>query len=758
MHLRNWLAIIGLTTACGSTTSHAPPSLAPPAPPAQPPAASPVAAAPRASTKPRPPAFDNPGGMWLPAQMPEHAQTLRGLGLAIDPASLADPTKAPLGAIVSLGGCSGSFVSPEGLVVTNHHCVQGALQYNSTPEDNLIENGFLAQDRAAERPAGPGSRLQVVQAVVDVTAAMTDGLAAIPDDRARKKELELREKQLTAACEKGRPGVRCRIESFFGGGQWTQIESLEIRDVRLVYAPARSIGNFGGEVDNWRWPRHTGDFSFYRAYVGKDGRPADYAAENVPYEPPHWLRPATEPLEEGDLVVVAGYPGRTQRLFTAEEAQDAAEWSYPRRNKIARETLAVIDTVTAGQPELVIKAEPRKRGINNYLTKDTGQLEALVGGGLVAVRKRRDAALAAWVEADPARKAKYGPALAGLGRVLAEQRARRETDATRGEIMAGSLLLGSAMNIVRMAEERPKADLERQVEYQERNWERLAHGLVRMQKSYARELDRALFRLALVRAAALPKAAQPEILAIIVGKGKRPSEKTIDAALDKLYEKTSLEDTQTRLELFQNASIEGLRRSKDPFIQLALLLRPAQQQIEDRDDAVAGALLLYRPHFVAALREMGGGLVAPDANGTLRLTYATVKGPPDGGRGFTTVSEMLKKVTGHDPFDAPALLVSAVKSGQWGRFAASALGEVPIDFMSDVDTTGGNSGSATLNRKGEIVGLLFDGTYESVAADWMWLHGKTRSIHVDMRYVYWIMVAVDGASALLVEMGVEPRL
>jgi hypothetical protein len=295
--------------------------------------------------------------MWMPKQLLAHADTLKTLGLAIDPAGLSDPTRAPLGAVVSLGGCTGSFVSDQGLVITNHHCVQGALQYNATPEHNFIEDGFLAKDRADERWAGPTARVYVAQKYVDVTGTMTEGLADIADDRARYLEIEKREKALVAACEKDRPGIRCRVAKFFGGAEWYQIEQLEIRDVRLVYAPHRGIGNFGGEVDNWRWPRHTGDYSFYRAYVGKDGRPADHAADNVPYRPEHWLRPASEPLAEGDLVMVAGYPGGTERLLTAEEAAEAAEWEYPRRITMYQELIGILDTVSQGSTELQIKAE-----------------------------------------------------------------------------------------------------------------------------------------------------------------------------------------------------------------------------------------------------------------------------------------------------------------------------------------------------------------------------------------------------------------
>ncbi|MEM9151421.1 MAG: S46 family peptidase [Cyanobacteria bacterium P01_F01_bin.3] len=242
--------------------------------------------------------YENPGGMWMPGQMTEHTETLDKLGVEFDPKALLDPTSFPLGAVVSLGGCSASFVSDEGLIVTNHHCVQGPLQYNSTPEDNLIKNGFLAKTKGEEKWAGPSSRVFVTKSFKDVTAQILPGLEDITDPTERYAELEKRVKALDEACEERSEQTRCRIASYFEGAQYFEIESLEIKDVRLVYAPDAGIGVFGGEIDNWRWPRHTGDYSFLRAYVAPDGSSAEHSADNVPYKPPHHLKVSTDQLEQ----------------------------------------------------------------------------------------------------------------------------------------------------------------------------------------------------------------------------------------------------------------------------------------------------------------------------------------------------------------------------------------------------------------------------------------------------------------------------
>lgn len=263
-------------------------------------------------------------GMWVPQQLPDIAGPLNKAGLELPPEQLADLTGEPMGAIVSLGGCTASFVSPQGLVVTNHHCAYGGLQLNSTPDNNLIETGFNAATRADEVSAGPNARIYALDSIQDVTVKVKAAIAAAPDALARAHALETIEKQLVAGCE-AEAGFRCRFYSFAGGNTYRLFRNLEIKDVRIVYAPPRSIGNFGGEVDNWMWPRHTGDFSFIRAYVGADGKPAAYAKDNVPYQPKHWLKIASQPLGIGDFVMVAGYPGRTARYALAGEFDETAQ-------------------------------------------------------------------------------------------------------------------------------------------------------------------------------------------------------------------------------------------------------------------------------------------------------------------------------------------------------------------------------------------------------------------------------------------------
>jgi hypothetical protein len=750
-------ALVPLTSllllACGGEE---PAPQAPPPPTTALPPPAPTASAEPPAPKP---SFENPGGMWMPNQMASHATKLRELGLQIDPAQLADPTSDTLSAIVSLGGCSASFVSPDGLVITNHHCVQAALQYNSSPSENLIKDGYLARTRADERSAGPTARVYVTRAVTDVTDAMLTGLDAIKDDLARHKKVETRLKEIVADCEKGRSDVRCSVASFYEGAQFFRIEQLEIRDVRLVYAPPAGIGNYGGEVDNWRWPRHAGDFSFYRAYVGKDGQPADFAADNVPYHPAHHLSIASSPLEEGDLVIVAGYPGRTSSLKTRDEVQEAVDWYYPRRQKWAEDYLAEIAKISS-DPQVAIKANTLVRGLGNALTNYKGQLDGLVKGGIAKDKADTETALAAWMAADPQRKATYGTVLDDMARAHAETARWRDEDADVREIAAMPRLVSAASAIVRLAEERAKKDEERHPDYQKRNWKRLEQAQVALEKGYDPKLDQALLAEALRRVRDGGHAGR--VLTMLLGTAK-PTDDVIAKKVHAFYAGTKIEGKDARVDLLNKATPADLRRSADPIVKLAVALRPLLKAADDRDDAYAGKMLLLKPRYIKALREHAGREIAPDANGTLRLTYGTVRGysPSPGApvyRPFTDLTGLVAKATGQDPFDAPKALLDAAAAHKLGPYVDGHVHDVPVDFLSDLHITGGNSGSATLNAKGELVGLAFDGNYEAMASDWVFMPSLTRSIHVDIRYVMWVMDAVGGAGDLLRELGRTPAI
>jgi hypothetical protein len=703
-------------------------------------------------------------GMWMPQQIPALAARLRALGFAGDPKAFADLTGQPMGAIVSLGGCTASFVSPDGLIVTNHHCATGALQFNSTAQRDLLTDGFLARTRDEELSAGPGSRVFVTTSVKEVTDAITGKLDPKLSDGERSQAIDRRIKERVAACEKS--GLRCSVSSFFEGLKYFEIAQMEIRDVRLVYAPAEGIGVFGGETDNWRWPRHTGDWSFLRAYVGKDGKPATYSKDNVPYKPAHFLKVSPLGANPGDLVFVVGYPGRTMRHRTYAEIKETTEWALPRSVRLAQEQLALIEKLTAGNKELAIKLSGRVQGLNNGLTNTKGVLEGLVKGGALNLKAAQEKELAAWIAATPERKQKYGEVLSDLDALQAAGEKTRERNAVMGNLSSASQFLSASQMLYRLSIQRPKADLEREAGFQERDWNRLREAQDRIQRSLDPTADRAFLRWAMGLAAALPESQRIEPLdkavGLQAGMAAADADRAIDAFLEKLYAGTKMGDRDFRLGLFEKTTAD-IQATGDSFVRLAAALEPLAESIREDARNRAGAYARLRPRYMQALLAKAGGLVAPDANSTLRVTYGQVRGVDSRDGLFykpqTGLAGILEKQTGQGDFNAPRKQLDAISAALKDRkspYIDRALKDVPVNFLSTVDTTGGNSGSPTLNARGELVGLLFDGTYESVSSDYLFDQVKTRSIHVDSRYMLWNMTEVDGATNLVKEMGVNP--
>ncbi len=696
-------------------------------------------------------------GMWLPSQVPQLAAELEKMGLEIDPARFADLTGDPMGAIVSLGNCSASFVSSRGLIVTNHHCIGAALQVNSTPERNLIENGFLARTLSEEPRTSPDGRVYLTTSIEDVTPKIIAGIEKIASGK-RVATIERRQKELVAECEKP-GGVRCLVPSFYEGGQYLKIVQTELRDVRLVYAPARGVGNYGGEVDNWTWPRHTGDFAFVRAYVGPDGKPADYSPDNVPYQPKHYLRVSTGDLNPGDLAIVVGFPGTTLRYKLAEEVRDYQEFTYPTSIRYRRELISILTEQGKDDPEIQIRNETRMRSLENFLKKFEGTLEAFRRASLVETRVAEETALAALYADDPAAAKRHAQRMSEIARLNDAIRATRERDTLLAWLYDSSPMLSQANTLVRWSRERAKPDLERASGYQDRDLARVKASLARTQRTIDPGSDRAGLRFFLLEATRLP--ANQRIKAVddaLKATGKSEPEAQVDAFLDQLYSNTRVGDLAAREEMLQEPAQKLLAR-KDSMIDLAASLRQLADANLERDNATKGVMAVLRPQYVEALRHLRGGNLYPDANGSLRVSFGIVEGytPRDSVQYApqTTLAGLVEKYSGVDPFDAPPALVAAQRSGKVGSYTDPDLGDVSVNFLSSGDITNGSSGSATLNAKGELIGLAFDGNIEAMGMDFLVNPPIQRTIHVDSRFMLWVMDAVDGAHNLIEEMGLS---
>ncbi len=690
-------------------------------------------------------------GMWMPRQIPELGPELKAAGMELDLARLADLTGDPMGAVVSLGGCTASFVSPEGLIVTNHHCVYGTVQFNSTPERDLITLGFLAGSRKEELPAAPGSYVYVTTGIRDVTGEVLGDPKSVASDAELARQVERRSRQLVDACEKP-GGVRCNVARFYEGSLFLEITQMEIRDVRLVYAPAEGIGNFGGETDNWMWPRHTGDFGFLRAYVGPDGRPADPDRANVPYRPKHWLKVATRGVQEGDLVWIPGYPGRTFRYRTAGEVGAAREFSMPQSVALSREMIGLLEQENQRGKAVEIANYGRIRGFANSMKKYEGILLGMADGKVEAQRVRRESPLRAAAAAD----ATHGDPVARIAELDAAERATRERDFVLDWLDRASPMYSQAFKLWRLAEERPRPDLDREEGYRERDLSRFQQGMARAQRSIEAASDRAGLRVLLTRAAALPEGQRiAPIDARLAATGRATDAERVEALLDELYAATTVADLAERKKMFEETTAQ-LAARHDSMVAFAAQLAPLAAARRERDDAFDGAMLRVRPTYLAEIQEHSGGRHYPDANSTLRFTYGRVTGyvPRDAVsyQPRTSLAGLVAKVTGVDPFVAPETLLHAAKSVPVA-FVDPQLGSVPVDFLSTCDITGGNSGSPTLNGRGELVGLAFDGNWEGVVSDYLFDDEVVRTIHVDAVYIRWVMDEVDRAHDLLREMG-----
>jgi hypothetical protein len=689
-------------------------------------------------------------GMWTPEQVPAMATPLTEMGLTVDPATLSDPLQEPLSAIVSLGGCSASFVSPDGLIATNHHCVEGYLQYNSNAEENRSRDGHTAADQAGELSVGPSGRLYVLERIEDVTERVQSRFKRRMSDAQRKEALSLIRKEIVAECE-ATPGYRCRVAGFYEGLSYRLVVSRELSDLRLVYAPPRSVGSYGGDIDNWMWPRHTGDFALLRAYVAPDGSAAPFAEENIPYTPPAHLPMATDGVGPGDFVMVAGCPGRTRRHDRASELRYSAEVSIPKRLTLLTELGAMLRDHAERDPEAAARLAAPIGYLANGEKNSRELLTLLEGGTLLDDKDAADAALSAWVADDRKRARAYGKAMTELELIIAQRQAHQERTQVASYLMWLPDLLGVAHKAYRQSIENEKPDLAREEGYQERDIERTKGRFARLEKTLYLPADRDSMAIMLRHHAEQPDDRQvPPLRDWLAEHGG------VDAALETLYTDPALAETDARLALL-DADRAALEASTDPWVSLAVAMEGwlAEQRIIS--DQLSGAMARLRPLYMQALIDMKGddGLY-PDANSTLRLTFGHVMGwSPQDGMAYlpqTTLSGMVAKSTGAVPFNAPETLLS--RAGQETRWLDETLGDVPVNYLSTLDITGGNSGSATLNAAGEFVGLAFDGNVESIGADWVF-GPKSRSIHVDVRYMLWVMESDPDAAWLLDELGIR---
>lgn len=698
-------------------------------------------------------------GMWMPQQLPQITSELKAAGLALDPADLTKLTEFPAAAIVSLGGCSASFVSPNGLVATNHHCVYGSIAHNSTPENDLLANGFLAKTLSDEVAAAPGSRIFVTKAVDNVSDKVIDAATAKLSGKKRIDAIEANQKAIVAECEKDQ-GHRCTVAAYYGSLEFYLIKQLEIKDVRLVHAPAEGVGKFGGDTDNWMWPRHTGDYSFYRAYVSPEGKSADFSTDNVPYKPDFHLTLAKDGVKEGDFVMAMGYPGRTNRHRLPSEVSDTFEWAYPNMVAQFKNTLDIIGHQTANDKDAELKYASRVAGLNNYMKNRQGMLDSFADSDFLSRKKAEHAELTKWVNSNRDNKKAYADDLKTIEKLLKQRQDKDRRDYLLDN--AKPRLLTAAGALYRLAEESTKPDAERKAGFQSRDLPRYEAFVAGMERNFAVSVEQALDLYNLSRYAAQPKKQRDSEFDKVLGIKDGMNEQQLKTLIDSWYANTGLHDLAKRTALLEMTP-EQFTQSDDAFVKAAVSLHQWNLKQEAAEEELAGKIQqAYASYMRAkiAFMQSKGQAVYPDANSTLRVTYGNVTGRGHGNEDgnawapFTTLRGITAKATGEGEFNAPKSQLDAIKAKQYGPYKVESLNSVPVNFLATLDITGGNSGSAVLNSKAELVGLAFDGTLDSIISDWDYNPNNTRSIQVDHRFMLWQM-QLDGADNLLKEMAVK---
>ena len=707
-------------------------------------------------------------GKWTPSQVLEiDPGWLQDQGLELTPKQLWDAKRGTglLTGAVKIGGCSGAFVSSEGLIVTNHHCLFPLIQEHSTPERDLISDGFLARKRGEEL-AGSTLRVEIPRRFTDVSSEILKSVPAEATPEQRMDAIEAQQKALIQQCEK-QPDTKCTVAVFDEGVSYTLIESMELRDVRLVYAPPRAIGEYGGEIDNWMWPRHTGDFAIARAYAGKDGKPADHSPDNQPYRPEFIFPISRDGVVAGDFVMLLGYPGITWRSLLAEEMRERRERFFVRREEIFGEWIEILQKASAGDPAGSIAVAANVKSILNRHKNAQGQIAGLDRGQIVQKQLAADNAVAAWAR-QHREHAGALDARAGLRALLAEREQSWERDFLLNLIPMGvesvaggipplpkSLYFGATL--AHNAIEQTLADEARAEGFRTADQQKLRDRLRREQQNYYGPADQQLFAALVRRALALPK--DQRIAAVDRHFGKL-SQDRIEARIAELYEQSALLDADIREQMLTESK-DALRARGDALLDFAIDWNQDLRALREREHQWASRSAIHRPIWRRAVRAQAGKPIAPDANGSLRISFAHIKGyvPRDGIRytPFTTLSGALEKHTGKDPFDLPAAVRTAART-PGKRWLQEDLNDLPINFLADGDTSGGNSGSPVVNAMGELVGINFDRVWENVAGDFGFNPALSRNISVDIRYLLWLLDRVEHADELLRELGVEREL
>ena len=690
-------------------------------------------------------------GMWMPHQV--SLLNLKDLGINLKPEDIYDADNTGLlYAVVSLGGGTGAFVSAQGLIITNHHVAYGAIQRLSNATNDYLKNGFLAQSLQEEIPA-LGTHVDILLGYQEVTRQIYEKINPAWSAKKRYEAIQKAGKKLIAETEKKGPDIRAQIAEFYGGKNFYLYTFKRIKDVRLVYAPPIDLGNFGGEIDNWTWPRHTADFTFLRAYVSSDNLGKEYAPENVPFQPTHYLKISPDGIQPGDPMIVIGFPGRTFRYYTRDEFLWAKEQLEERAVKYTQ-TIDFYENASKQDREIEIKYSAKLRSLHNTVKNFQEKISGFQQMEIEQRKAHLEQDFQNWVDSDVQRQKIYGNVLKDIQLLTLEKKQNQTkmshlTDWVHPII--GPALLYQAHLLYRILEEKQKNDQEREPEFQEREYSSLYNRIKLAEKGFDVKVDRSYFLYLLQHLQQEPIDQLP-----IVFKSLLNSTSDLQTLVDSFYSHTQLHETAQRIKYFEG-DLSQLLQTNDPLVKLAVKIEKELKIYRDNDKILKQKDRDIKTRYFTALAEMKKNPLSPDANSTIRVSFGKVEGyfPRDGVYFLpqTTLKGVIEKDQGQFPFNVPERLKELYRQEDWGNYYDIRVQAVPACFLTTVNVTGGNSGSPVLNSTGQLVGLVFDGTNESIVGDYLLIPEFQRTINVDIKYVLFITEKFSEAFRLIQELG-----